>query len=133
MKRRSFLQTLAGFISVSIAPNIPAKEIYPRGQTPVLQHIDESPFHLLTIDNFGAKDTLDITDYNHNDDMLFDDISWVTATDWFPKEAKKGHVFYFDPTHYNGVILPEEIRYGLTGSYIYIDSHWAKIEFPSHT
>lgn len=125
MKRRGFLQSLAGLIGVSIAPNVISKPINKRGETSVIQYIDELPFYKLSIDNFGAKDTIDLYP-NISTSHLESGMYFYEQSNLFPKEAHIGYVFYFNPETYRTYPLDDKTKDYLHGSYIYTKSGWMK-------
>lgn len=141
MKRRGFLQSLVGFVGVALAPAIPAKEkakivnakpgIY---ETGIVDNCFSSQFDYLTIDHFGAKDTLKLSETTlctkagdvtkSYIDHMVTGITWISPADWFPQEAIEGHAFYFTPKTYLGYQLDQETIGRLECCYIFTDTGW---------
>ncbi len=130
MKRRSFLQSLAGFVGLAVAPTLPAKT--KELPTPInISDFTPKPyfgsrmFDHLTIDHFGASDTKTLSQLDKLD--LYTGLTWYSSAEYFPPIANKGDAFYFDPKQYHGYTLDEKAKRRLDGGYVFNGTKWLLI------
>jgi len=133
MKRRGFLQALAGFVGFAITPTISAKE----KQLPIpinLGSITPKPYiefnreyiniweKPLTIDHFGASNTKSLT--KTPKPAFFTGMRWYPPGEYFPDTAEEGDAFYFTPKTYHGYEIDEKTKDALECCYIYTANGW---------
>lgn len=151
MKRRGFLQSLAGLIGLASAPSIPAKQkptivnaepgIYVNGKKvePPINVSDattktsESNFSHLTIKDFGAWNTKclsvdSLTPDGHLTkryiDRMITGINWLPSDGLFPTKAMVGDAFNFEPKTYRTYPLDQLTISRLEGGYIFNGVTW---------
>lgn len=130
MKRRGFLQSLAGLIGLVAAPSIPAKQkptiinaepgVYINGKKITLGKFDH-----LTIDHFGASNTKSLTKIPGP--AFFTGMTWYPPAEYFPDAAEEGDAFYFNPKTYLGYTLDQKTKDRLECCYIYTTNGWRPI------
>ncbi len=129
MKRRGFLQSLAGLIGIAVTPvaiakqkptivNLPPQII----ETGIIENEHVSNFDYLTIDHFGAANTKSLKSENSIPGM-----TWYYSPEYFPPEANTGDAFYFQPNQYHGYQLDDQTKYRLTGGYVFVNDKWCLI------
>ena len=147
MKRRGFLQSLAGLVGVAVAPTLPAKTkstivnakpgVYINGKKveppinagPATIKTSATDFGWLTIDDFGAKDTINLGLENvklirSDVDSLILGTNWKAPASLFPNEATFGDAFFFQPRTYRTYPLDQATIGRLEGCYIYTETGW---------
>lgn len=127
MKRRSFLQSLAGFVGFAITSVVSAKEkqlLTPIDLGPITPkpYIEARPFDYLTIDDFGAANTKSLT--RIPGPAFFTGMTWYPPAEYFPDAAEEGDAFYFTPKTYLGYEIDEKTKYALECCYIYTPNGW---------
>lgn len=141
MKRRGFLQSLAGFVGLAVAPTLPAKQkptivnLPPQIiETGIIENEHVSIFDYLTIDHFGAKDTVDVTPKDnvvtktYIDTVTVGQMEFHSPNWFFPKNAVPGYTFLFNPETYRTYPLDDVTKNRLHGLYIYTNTNgWALI------
>jgi hypothetical protein len=130
MKRRGFLQSLAGFVGLAVAPTLPAKQkptiinpepgIYVDGKKVTLGKFDH-----LTVDHFGAANTKSLA--RVPGPAFFTGMTWYPPSDYFPDVAEEGDAFYFTPKTYLGYPLDEKTKDRLECCYIFTTNGWRPI------
>lgn len=141
MKRRGFLQTLAGLAGLTVAPIVPAKQkelLPPVNVRDAVTKVSPfpGPFGHLTIDDFGAKNTkcLSVDSLCQNGyvtksyiDRMVTGIDWKPPAALFPSEALVGDAFLFEPKTYRTLPLDRITIERLEGCYIYSESGWRQL------
>ncbi len=140
MKRRSFLQSLAGLVGLAIAPNVPAKQkptivnpepgVYINGKkvglpinvSDAVTKTTATDFSHLTIDHFGAANTKSLT--RIPGPTFFTGMTWYPPSEYFPDTAEEGDAFYFTPKTYLGYEIDEKTKDALECCYIYTANGW---------
>lgn len=136
MKRRGFLQSLAGLVGLVAAPTIQAKQkelLPPVNVSDAATKTSKPYFSHLTIDDFGAKDTKCLPASSlcpdgyvtkRYVDLMTTGINYKPPAALFPNEAIVGDAFLFEPKTYRTYPLDRETITRLEGSYIYTESGW---------
>lgn len=125
MKRRGFLQSLAGFVGLAIAPTLPAKtkptivNLPPQIIETGIVDNSFNQFDHLTIDHFGAGNTKSLESKDYIPGM-----TWYSSSEYFPPEATTGDAFYFQPNQYHGYQLDDKTKNRLTGAYVFVNDKW---------
>lgn len=143
MKRRGFLQSLAGLISLAAAPSITAKQkstivnaepgVYinskkvepPINVSDATTKTSEPNFSHLTVDHFGASNTKSLT--RIPGPAFFTGMTWYPPSEYFPDVAEEGDAFYFTPKTYLGYTLDQKTKDRLECCYIYTTNGWRPI------
>jgi hypothetical protein len=137
MKRRSFLQAIAGFMGAAIVPNTTAKALEKikvsgmYGYLPCDKSIiskkkyDKLFISILTIDDFGAKETKLLKHSGLS--SVIRHLTWHEPSDIFPNVAEEGYAFYFTPKTYQGLPLDENTISRLEGCYIFNGYKWGQL------
>ena len=130
MKRRGFLQSLAGFVGLAVAPTLPAKqkELSPPinvSECVTKTTIYSDSFDHLTVDHFGAANTKSLA--RVPGPAFFTGMTWYPPSEYFPDVAEEVDSFYFTPKTYLGYPLDEKTKDRLECCYIFTTNGWRPI------